>query len=71
MPGAGLFFVTYETAKPLVFQTVGVPALAQMLAASLAETAACLVRVPTEVVKQRMQTGVFKSVGEAVPAIIK
>ena len=28
-----------------------------MLAASVAETAACLVRVPTEVIKQRMQTG--------------
>ena len=32
-------------------------ALAHMLAASLGEVAACAVRVPTEVVKQRAQAG--------------
>jgi solute carrier family 25 (mitochondrial S-adenosylmethionine transporter), member 26 len=34
-----------------------------MLSASLAETAACLIRVPTEVVKSRMQTGKYKELG--------
>lgn len=61
-PGAALFFVTYEAIK-------GTPAhdggnggggiaagpLTHMLAASLGEIAACAVRVPTEVVKQRAQ----------------
>jgi solute carrier family 25 S-adenosylmethionine transporter 26 len=32
-------------------------ALSHMVAASIAEAAACLVRVPTEVVKAKMQTG--------------
>jgi solute carrier family 25 (mitochondrial S-adenosylmethionine transporter), member 26 len=37
----------------------------------VAETAACLIRVPTEVVKQRMQVGLHNSAIEAVPSIIK
>jgi solute carrier family 25 S-adenosylmethionine transporter 26 len=51
MPGAGLFFCTYETVKPLLQSSYGLtsPAVAQMMAASIAETMACLVRVPTEV----------------------
>ena len=50
MPGAGLFFCTYETAKPVVAKWgIGGSAGSQMIAASLAETVACLVRVPTEV----------------------
>jgi solute carrier family 25 (mitochondrial S-adenosylmethionine transporter), member 26 len=50
MPGAGLFFCTYETMKPIAQSTLeGNPAVAQMLSASVAETVACLVRVPTEV----------------------
>lgn len=36
---------------------------------ALVSQAACLVRVPTEIVKQRMQTGVYKSIGEAVAGI--
>jgi solute carrier family 25 S-adenosylmethionine transporter 26 len=37
-----------------------------MLAASVGEIVACLVRVPTEVVKQRMQAGMTKSISETV-----
>jgi len=63
-PGAAIFFTTYETAKPLIHRHVmggrgscsDASPLTHMLSASFAETAACLVRVPTEVVKQRMQT---------------
>merc|ERR1712013_704627 len=40
--------------------------LTHMLAASVAETMACLIRVPTEVVKQRMQTGGYDKLGVAV-----
>ena len=40
-----------------------------MLSASVAETAACLVRVPTEVVKQRMQTGGYDKLSFALSDI--
>lgn len=67
-PGAALFFVTYESVKT-AFRSraeAGVGATGalhvsspaeHMLAASLGEVAACAVRVPTEVVKQRAQAG--------------
>ena len=48
--------------KPIIFkwqESVGLedrPAISHMLAASMGEAMACLVRVPTEVVKAKMQT---------------
>ncbi|ORY55736.1 S-adenosylmethionine transporter [Leucosporidium creatinivorum] len=61
-PGAAAFFTSYETLKgklPLLFPKLGTeefaPAL-HMLSASGGEVTACLIRVPTEVVKQRSQT---------------
>ncbi|BGP25477.1 S-adenosylmethionine transporter [Rhodotorula toruloides] len=62
-PGASLFFTSYELSKevlPKLFPRLGTTELApilHMIAASLGEVAACMVRVPTEVVKQRSQTG--------------
>lgn len=55
-PGAALFFVTYEGVKKSFSHKgdEGGP-VAHMLAASAGEVAACAVRVPTEVVKQRAQ----------------
>lgn len=64
-PGAAVFFTTYESLKPslarwapAVFGTQGWlgPAGLHMAAASTAEVAACLIRVPTEVIKSRQQT---------------
>lgn len=63
-PGAALFFGTYETMKPAVARLqarylgkeASSPALTHMIAASIGEAAACLVRVPTEVLKSKMQT---------------
>jgi solute carrier family 25 S-adenosylmethionine transporter 26 len=57
-PGAALFFSTYETMKPVMLQWQGDdhPAICHMSAASFGEAAACLVRVPTEVIKAKMQT---------------
>ncbi|KAK7747014.1 S-adenosylmethionine transporter [Diatrype stigma] len=66
-PGAAFFFCTYEGAKSFL-QNPNSPVgnknasawtepLTHMLAASLGEVAACAVRVPTEVVKQRAQAG--------------
>jgi len=66
-PGAAFFFVTYEGTKNFLFQTRwlggrdgrdgNAAAVTHMLAASAGEVAACAVRVPTEVVKQRAQAG--------------
>src|SRR5271168_4168673 len=68
-PGAALFFCTYEYTKDFLSarrkakevtegQTSEWTApIEHMLAASLGEVAACAVRVPTEVVKQRAQAG--------------
>lgn len=56
-PGAALFFSTYETMKCFLNTTDYLhPAIQHMMASSVGEVAACLVRVPTEVVKSRMQT---------------
>ncbi|GKZ01351.1 hypothetical protein MPSEU_001086100 [Mayamaea pseudoterrestris] len=71
-PSAALFFATYEFVKPLIQQRLEEnklksnsrnppsPALSHMIAASCGEVAACLVRVPTEVVKAKMQTSRVK-----------
>lgn len=56
-PGAAFFFCTYETSKSLLSRTQTSEPVTHMLAASLGEVAACAVRVPTEVVKQRAQAG--------------
>uniref|UniRef100_A0A803SYE8 Mitochondrial S-adenosylmethionine carrier protein n=1 Tax=Anolis carolinensis TaxID=28377 RepID=A0A803SYE8_ANOCA len=56
-PNAAAFFVTYEYTKALL-HTGGSPylgPLTHMLAASFGEVVACLIRVPSEVVKQRAQ----------------
>lgn len=70
-PGAALFFSTYETVKPLARKVFGEdrPVAVQGFAASTGECMACLVRVPTEVVKQRMQAGQYGSLREAASKI--
>ena len=60
-PGASLFFCTYEGMKPIVgqkYKALGIQgdAPVHMTAACMGEVMACLVRVPTEVLKSRMQT---------------
>lgn len=62
-PGAALFFGTYEKMKPKISRMqrdvlgeASSPALTHMTSACLGESAACLVRVPTEVLKSKMQT---------------
>ncbi|KAI9227482.1 MAG: S-adenosylmethionine transporter [Piptocephalis tieghemiana] len=49
IPSAAVFFLVYEHFR-------GDTLASHMMASSLAETASCLIRVPTEVVKQRAQT---------------
>ncbi|XP_065543881.1 mitochondrial S-adenosylmethionine carrier protein isoform X2 [Lathamus discolor] len=56
-PNAAAFFITYENVKSMLHHNSAsylAPA-AHMVAASLAEVVACLIRVPSEVVKQRAQ----------------
>uniref|UniRef100_A0A3B4Y087 Mitochondrial S-adenosylmethionine carrier protein n=1 Tax=Seriola lalandi dorsalis TaxID=1841481 RepID=A0A3B4Y087_SERLL len=59
-PNAAAFFVTYECTKSLLGTGGALAAphaapVTHMLAASLGEIVACLIRVPTEVIKQRTQ----------------
>ncbi|KAK3304190.1 mitochondrial carrier domain-containing protein [Chaetomium strumarium] len=69
-PGAAFFFCTYEASKSFFLSTFSSSSssssvvinshagpVEHMLAASAGEIAACAVRVPTEVVKQRAQAG--------------
>ncbi|KAI9660268.1 MAG: S-adenosylmethionine transporter [Alyxoria varia] len=85
-PGAALFFVTYEGAKDFfgrsrhfgrhaessdeLLQGQWHEAGEHMMAASLGEVAACAVRVPTEVVKQRAQASRDASSIAALRAIL-
>lgn len=57
-PSASLFFVTYDTMKAYTKSKMS-PVFSHMLSASCGEIAACLVRVPAEIIKQRTQTGVI------------
>ena len=57
-PGAALFFVSYEGCKEAFSSRMSGDigeAFSHLLSASVGEVAACAVRVPTEVVKQRAQ----------------
>lgn len=66
-PGAALFFSSYEAAKKKLGSDS--PAV-HMAAASFGETMACLVRVPTENVKQKMQAGLHSTVRGTVQSIL-
>ena len=57
-PNAATFFVVYESVKRSGSERFkDNPAALHLLAGSAGETAACLIRVPTENVKQKMQAG--------------
>ena len=63
-PSAASFFIVYDGVKryllpPSSTATTGHTILTHSLASSLGEIAACAVRVPTEVIKQRAQAGLF------------
>eukprot|EP00440_Ansanella_granifera_P067016 gb/GFBE01072677.1/.p1 GENE.gb/GFBE01072677.1/~~gb/GFBE01072677.1/.p1 ORF type:complete len:348 (+),score=55.87 gb/GFBE01072677.1/:1-1044(+) len=62
LPGSALFFVIYESARhflerrmPAAVQDSGWAMARDGVAASVADVGACVVRVPCEVLKQRMQ----------------
>jgi solute carrier family 25 (mitochondrial S-adenosylmethionine transporter), member 26 len=62
MPSAASFFVVYDGVKNTFIapsMTSTQQAYVHIIASSLGEIAACAIRVPTEVVKQRAQAGLF------------
>ncbi|TRM62514.1 mitochondrial carrier domain-containing protein [Schizophyllum amplum] len=64
-PGAALFFSTYEFMKHNLPMPENLAPLTHMMSASIAETAACFVRVPVEVIKTRTQTMSFGPEGKS------
>lgn len=64
-PATGLFFAVYEPVKTESAKYIS-KELSPFVAATSAAIASSLIRVPTEVVKQRMQTGQFNSAIKAV-----
>eukprot|EP01040_Poterioochromonas_malhamensis_P003815 gene3815-4075_t len=82
VPGAAFFFSTYETMKhtiPVLHQTFSPHSaplpepVIHMTAAGIGELVACLVRVPTDVVKQRYQAKMIQSnsLTEAIATIYR
>jgi solute carrier family 25 S-adenosylmethionine transporter 26 len=81
-PGAALFFCTYEYTKSFLSTRRATREASSgnaakwaapaehMIAASLGEVAACAVRVPTEVVKQRAQAGQYPSSLSALTGVL-
>lgn len=67
-PSSAVFFATYESLK----RSLGPPsATTTLLAACGANLAASLLRVPPEVVKQRVQTGLHRHAVDAVVSIAR
>ncbi|CAN1344968.1 S-adenosylmethionine carrier 1, chloroplastic/mitochondrial, partial [Linum perenne] len=72
LPASALFVGVYEPVKQKLLQVVpeNFSAFAHLTAGAIGGLAASFVRVPTEVVKQRMQTGQFSSAPSAVRLIV-
>ncbi|CAM6104637.1 unnamed protein product [Calypogeia fissa] len=72
LPASAVFVGVYEPVKHKLIQTLPdhLSAVAHLTAGAVAGTAASLIRVPTEVVKQRMQTLQFASAPSAVRMIV-
>ncbi|KDP35277.1 hypothetical protein JCGZ_09436 [Jatropha curcas] len=72
LPASALFVGVYEPTKQKLLRMLpeNLSAVAHLTAGAVGGVAASLIRVPTEVVKQRMQTGQFTSAPNAVRLII-
>lgn len=72
IPGTALFFGVYEPVKRKLLEMLpeNASGAAHFTAASCAGIASSMIRVPTEVIKQRLQTGQFSNVGTAVKGIV-
>ncbi|XP_061971058.1 S-adenosylmethionine carrier 1, chloroplastic/mitochondrial-like isoform X4 [Populus nigra] len=72
LPASAIFVGVYEPIKQKLLKSLpeNLCALAQLTAGAIGGAASSLVRVPTEVVKQRMQTGQFASAPDAIRLIV-
>ncbi|KAI0079510.1 mitochondrial carrier [Panus rudis PR-1116 ss-1] len=64
-PGAAIFFCTYDTLKHNLPISSHLAPITHMLSASAGEVAACLIRVPTEVIKTRTQTSTYGKLAQS------
>lgn len=69
-PGASLFFICYDQGKRFLPDLGFSSTLSHMISASIGEVAACSVRVPSELVKQRVQAGQHSRSFHALKAIL-
>ena len=66
-PSASMFFLTYDRLKQYLGKYTTLPwPIVHMIAATSGEISACLIRVPTEVLKQRLQAKMYSSLSEAL-----
>ncbi|XP_057974505.1 S-adenosylmethionine carrier 1, chloroplastic/mitochondrial-like isoform X3 [Malania oleifera] len=72
LPASAVFLGVYEPAKQKLLKTFpeNLSAFAHLTAGAIGGAASSFIRVPTEVVKQRMQTGQFASAPDAVRLIV-
>ncbi|KAM7511109.1 hypothetical protein LguiB_009984 [Lonicera macranthoides] len=72
LPASAIFIGVYEPIKQKLLKTFpeNLSAFAHLTAGAVGGAASSIVRVPTEVVKQRMQTGQFASAPGAVRLIV-
>ncbi|KAL1343470.1 hypothetical protein HN51_029854 [Arachis hypogaea] len=72
LPASAIFVGVYEPTKQKLLRSFpeNLSAIAHFAAGAIAGAASSLVRVPTEVIKQRMQMGQFKSAPAAVRLIV-
>lgn len=71
VPGSAVFFVVYDQMQHLLETVLCTHMWREAVAASLADISACVVRVPCEVMKQRMQTRKVSSVPLSVFATMR
>ncbi|XP_009767596.1 probable S-adenosylmethionine carrier 2, chloroplastic [Nicotiana sylvestris] len=72
LPASAIFVGVYEPTKRKLLESFpeNLSALAHLTAGAIGGAVSSIVRVPTEVVKQRMQTGQFASAPDAVRLIV-
>ncbi|XP_060173169.1 S-adenosylmethionine carrier 1, chloroplastic/mitochondrial-like [Lycium barbarum] len=72
LPASAIFVGVYEPAKRKLLDSLpeNLSAIAHLTAGAIGGAASSIVRVPTEVIKQRMQTGQFASAPDAVRRIV-
>ncbi|KAJ7548210.1 hypothetical protein O6H91_07G003000 [Diphasiastrum complanatum] len=72
LPASALFVAVYEPLKQKLLELVPdhLSSIAHLTAGAAGGAVASLVRVPTEVIKQRLQTGQFSSATKAVQQIV-